>query len=564
MATDIKTVIINIPFEKDNYGSPVTAANFSSTDVNTFLEEVRNAKSILPPNGFLFVYGAPNVISYLVQEALEKNPEFLFRYWIAININKKENDKTYLTNNHIACIMLTLKQATLFDIDTESCRIPRFACPVCLKNSKDWGGKKHLVNKKGTALSDVWNDFITVDSTVEDSAIPGLMLNISNKNESTLNPFSKTIPDQVLQRLLKLTKSEDSYKLKDISVAIRYDDAEIPETIKTSFEKVNCVECGDSIEILKGINKEHPEGTFDLVFADPPYNLNKGYKNYDDENSAAEYIGWCDEWISECFNSLKPDGNLLILNLPKWTLAHINHMLKKGAYVEECIVWDAMSTPMGKIMPAHYSLIVLRKTPLKYKLNNNYKTYPAFNYCLRPACVNKRNDLNSVSFYLSDIWSDVHRIKHKKDRDDHPCQLPDKLMERIIDIFSRPGDLVFDPFCGAGTTAIAAKIHGRNFFTSDISQEYVDIATRKLNDIDTLGFVLKAKEVKIKSKYTKKQIETYTENLFRDSGRILTEEEFSDYLENDDSVAFKTKDIIDIYGSLKAMLKKCRVVLKNT
>lgn len=563
MANDIKTVILNVPFEKEEYGSSITSSSFFEDEVSLFLEEVKKAKSILPPNGFLFIYGAPNVISYLTQEALEKNPEFVFRYWIVININKKDSNKSYLTNNHIACIMLTLKQATLFDIDTEACRVARFACPVCLKNSKDWGGKKHLVNKKGTAISDVWNDFISVDCTVEDSAIPGLMLNISNKNESILKPFSKKIPNQVLERLLKLTKAVDSYQLKDLTINIKHEEASLPEIVDSSFDRINRVECGDSIQILKEINKKHPNGVFDLVFADPPYNLNKGYKNYDDENSDAEYIAWCDEWIYECFKSLKPNGNLLVLNLPKWTLAHINHMLKKGAYVEECIVWDAMSTPMGKIMPAHYSLIVLRKTPIKYKLASNYKTYPSFNYCLRPACINKRNELNSVSFYLSDIWSDVHRIKHKKDRDDHPCQLPDKLMERIIRIFSKPGDLVFDPFCGAGTTAIAAKMNERNFFTSDISQEYVDIATRKLNDIDTLGFVLKPKEVKVKSKFTKKQIETYTEDLFRKLGKTLEEEEFANLLEGDKSVAFKASDIIEIYGSLKAMLKKCKFVLRK-
>ena len=66
------------------------------------------------------------------------------------------------------------------------------------------------------------------------------------------------------------------------------------------------------------------------------------------------------------------------------------------------------------------------------------------------------------------------------DRDAHPCQLPEKLMERLIRLTTRPGDLVFDPFCGAGTTAIAARKLGRDFVVVDLDADYVRLTREKL------------------------------------------------------------------------------------
>ena len=86
---------------------------------------------------------------------------------------------------------------------------------------------------------------------------------------------------------------------------------------------------------------------------------------------------------------------------------------------------------------------------------------------------------------LTDVWRDVHRIKHKKDRDQHPCQLPTKLMERIIRIFSDERDLIFDPFGGSGTTAIAAKLLNRNYIITELDKKYVDIAEKNLANIQT-------------------------------------------------------------------------------
>lgn len=81
---------------------------------------------------------------------------------------------------------------------------------------------------------------------------------------------------------------------------------------------------------------------------------------------------------------------------------------------------------------------------------------------------------------VSDVWTDIHRIRHAVRRDEHPCQLPIPILERIVLISSDPGDVILDPFLGTGTTAIAAKTLGRHFIGIDLDPAYVEIAREKI------------------------------------------------------------------------------------
>jgi site-specific DNA-methyltransferase (adenine-specific) len=85
---------------------------------------------------------------------------------------------------------------------------------------------------------------------------------------------------------------------------------------------------------------------------------------------------------------------------------------------------------------------------------------------------------------VSDVWMDIHRIRHKKRRDEHPCQLPIHLLERLLLLSSDEGDIVLDPFIGTGTTAIAAKKLGRKFIGIDIDSKYVEITNKKLEEAE--------------------------------------------------------------------------------
>jgi DNA modification methylase len=214
----------------------------------------------------------------------------------------------------------------------------------------------------------------------------------------------------------------------------------------------------DCVAFLNRVAELHPDGLFDLAFADPPYNLDKSYDAYEDALADQHYLEWCNQWLDGMARTLKPGGSLLVLNLPKWAMHHAAFLNARLEF-RHWIAWDALSDPRGKLMPAHYALLYYTKPGgkpvFRYANREGVQQPDAPKYCLRAKCIKDRKargDADKVE--LADVWFDIHRIRHKRDRDAHPCQLPEKLMERIIKLTTNPGGLVFDPFCGAGTTAL--------------------------------------------------------------------------------------------------------------
>lgn len=88
--------------------------------------------------------------------------------------------------------------------------------------------------------------------------------------------------------------------------------------------------------------------------------------------------------------------------------------------------------------------------------------------------------MHPFGMLVSDVWTDIHRIRHNKRRDPHPCQLPIHLLERLILMTTDEGDLVLDPFLGTGTTAIAAKRLSRHYIGIELDPLYAQVAREKL------------------------------------------------------------------------------------
>jgi len=100
----------------------------------------------------------------------------------------------------------------------------------------------------------------------------------------------------------------------------------------------------------------------------------------------------------------------------------------------------------------------------------------------------KKAQAHSFGPLVSDVWNDIHRIRHKKRRDKHPCQLPIPLLERLILMTTNENDIVLDSFIGTGTTAVAAKQLGRKYIGIEQDADYVKIAHKNIEN---------AKETKI-------------------------------------------------------------------
>jgi len=245
------------------------------------------------------------------------------------------------------------------------------------------------------------------------------------------------------------------------------------------FEKyINQIIKGDCIELFKNI----PDDSVDVTFADPPFNLKKKYNSYQDSLDFQQYLDWCEIWINEIVRVTKSSGSIFVHNIPRW-LTYYANILNKIADFKHWISWDAPTAPMGKtLQPSHYGILFYAKDSKNnkfYEIRYPHKRCRKCSYLLKDYG-GKKEMLHPFGPLASDVWTDIHRVRHNKYRDNHPCQLPIHLLERIILMSSDEGDIVLDPFIGTGTTAIAAKRLGRKYIGFDIDENYVKITKKKL------------------------------------------------------------------------------------
>jgi site-specific DNA-methyltransferase (adenine-specific) len=386
------------------------------------------------------------------------------------------------------------------------------------------------MNPAGYAISDVWSSLPSVD-------------NYTQLSEPVLATIVKmTATSDTVESANLLLDKQASFSTIRMIVGPREGIASLHKSISEPFAQYylpgfgpqinrplqtrllgdglwNVVHHGDALEVLK----QYPDESVNLVFADPPYNLDKNYNVYEDERSRDAYLSWCNSCLEEYIRILKPTGSLYLLNLPRWTMYHAA-FLNKRLYFQNWIVWDALSEPRGKIMPAHYGLLFYTKHPTDFTFNyDQFKEIDSRQYCLRASCIRRRK-LAGVDEKdpLTDIWSDIHRLKHRRDRDYHPCQLPDALMERIIRLSSAEDDIVLDALAGTGTTAVMAKRLGRRYVAIDIDEAYVHIIQEKLAQVEYLGYVPRQSTHRPRARYSKKSLQLELQNITSRLGRLPT------------------------------------------
>jgi site-specific DNA-methyltransferase (adenine-specific) len=212
---------------------------------------------------------------------------------------------------------------------------------------------------------------------------------------------------------------------------------------------------GDCTTVLPALSDE----IFDTIFADPPFNLGKKYgAKSNDSKINSEYVAWCHEWIAECVRLLKPGGALFIYNLPRWNFllgSYLMETLGLGFRHSIAVEMKSCLPIQGRLYPAHYSLLYLTKgkpktfrkirTPIEIcrHCGGEIKDYGGHRHAMNPAGVN-----------LKDVWTDIPPVRHWKfkSRSRPANALSTKLLDRVVEMTTLPGDLVLDPFGGSGTT----------------------------------------------------------------------------------------------------------------
>jgi site-specific DNA-methyltransferase (adenine-specific) len=239
---------------------------------------------------------------------------------------------------------------------------------------------------------------------------------------------------------------------------------------------------GDCLDILPMILDE----SVDTVFADPPFNLGKKYGGQvNDDLNEDDYVAWCKKWIDECIRVLKPGGSFFLYNIPKWNILLGAHLAERGLTFRH---WIAVSIKFGlpiqgRLYPAHYSLLYYSKgkpktfrtirTPIQTcrHCGGEIRDYGGHRGAMNPNGVN-----------LMDVWDDITPVRHWKfkSKKRKTNQLSTKILYRVVELSTEPGDLVIDPFGGSGTTFDVCERTERRWIGVEL--ENCDVIIERLED----------------------------------------------------------------------------------
>lgn len=232
---------------------------------------------------------------------------------------------------------------------------------------------------------------------------------------------------------------------------------------------------GDCIELMGKIQ----DNSIDLIFADPPFNIGIKYDNYNDNRSYGDYHDWSEKWIKETHRILKHNGSIYIAIGDEFA-AEINLILKRtGYYFRNWIIWYYTfgQNQRKKFNRAHTHILYFSKDNKKYTFNDDEIRIPSARQL-------KYNDkrANPKGKVPDDVWQ-ISRVcgTFKERVGNHPCQMPEQLLERIIRASSKINEIVLDPFGGTGTTAAVAKRLNRKYITMEISDIYYNVISQRLN-----------------------------------------------------------------------------------
>lgn len=219
----------------------------------------------------------------------------------------------------------------------------------------------------------------------------------------------------------------------------------------------------DALNILPSLQS----GVMDCIFADPPFNLGKNYRNgFQDNLDTSSYFTWCAEWLQEGARVLKPGGAFFVYATPELAI-RFAEILRTTLNFRHWIAVTMKGTFRRgkKLYPAHYALLYYTKGEPRV-FNALRVPIPTCRHCGREIkdYGGHRDKLNPAGLNLADFWDDTSPNRHKKFKV-RPGVNELKLVipERAILMATNIGDLVLDPFGGGGSTFQAAEMHQRHW-----------------------------------------------------------------------------------------------------
>lgn len=278
-------------------------------------------------------------------------------------------------------------------------------------------------------------------------------------------------------RTIELSAAEIRSLKKDVSFA----DAGVLET-------ADKIICGDAFDVLKKL----PENSFDLLFADPPYNLSKKFGKEDfRQTSSDEYEAWLDSWLLLCVPLLKPTASIYICG--DWrSSSAIQRAGSRHFRLRNRITWEREKGRGAKANwknAAEDIWFFTVSDEFTFDLENvkiRRRVVAPYTENGKPKDWHRTDAGNFRDTHPSNIWTDISvPFWSMPENTDHPTQKPEKLLAKILLASTREGDAVLDPFAGSGTTAVAAKKLGRRFTAIESDEHYCLLAAKRLHLAET-------------------------------------------------------------------------------
>jgi site-specific DNA-methyltransferase (adenine-specific) len=253
------------------------------------------------------------------------------------------------------------------------------------------------------------------------------------------------------------------------------------DNISDHSDLQDVVICGDALSVLRQL----PLGRFDLLFADPPYNLTKNFgADTFRERPSAEYEAFLDSWLALCQPLLKPNASVYICG--DWrSSAVIQTVGSRYFKLRNRITWEREK---GRGARANWKNaaedIWFFTVSDEYTFNlgavkQRRRVLAPYRQHGEPKDWNEEGKYRDT--HPSNIWTDISvPFWSMPENTDHPTQKPEKLLAKILLASTNEGDLVLDPFAGSGTTAVTSKKLGRSFVALEKSENYCLLAAKRL------------------------------------------------------------------------------------
>ncbi|MDN5249105.1 MAG: site-specific DNA-methyltransferase [Alphaproteobacteria bacterium] len=252
----------------------------------------------------------------------------------------------------------------------------------------------------------------------------------------------------------------------------------------------NSLIAGNCVTALEQI----PSASVDMVFADPPYNLQLNGELHRPDNSIVSavddhwdqfesfkaYDAFTRAWLLACRRVLKPTGTL-------WVIGSYHNIYRVGSIIQDLGFWFLNDIVWRKANPmpnfrgrrfqnAHEILIWAAKDKDSRRYTFNYDALKASN-----------EDVQMRSDWIFPVCKGAERIKGADGKKAHPTQKPEALLRRIIMACTKPGDVILDPFLGTGTSAAVAKMLGRDFVGIEQEKSYFKVAQQRIAQVVPLN-----------------------------------------------------------------------------